>query len=119
MILYCFEEEVVPSLAAFRVVAREEEHWYCVPTQLALHVTCCYYFESLPDDDAAAAVVAVAAGDWSILEATKVVFVESATQEVMSVNLAASHHGEHFFVSSCYYHEQPQFLPLFSLPPVK
>jgi len=106
VILYCFEEEVVPSLAAFR------------PTQLALHVTC-YYFESLPDDDAAAAVVAVAAGDWSILEATKVVFVESATQEVMSVNLAASHHGEHCFVSSCYYHEQPQFLPLFSLPPVK
>ena len=88
VILQCFEEEeeeVDSFLAASRVVARKEKkgHLYCTPIQLALRVTCYYYFGFLP----AAAVVVVVVEDLTNQEAMKVVFVESATREVESINL--------------------------------
>ena len=91
VILQCFEEEeeVDSFLAASRVVARKEKkgHLYCTPIQLALRVTCYYYFGFLP---AAAVVVVVVVEDLTNQEATKVVFVESATREVESINLMAA-----------------------------
>ena len=89
VILQCFEEEeeVDSFLAASRVVARKEKkgHLYCTPIQLALRVTCYYYFGFLPA--AAAVVVVVVVEDLTNQEAMKVVFVESATREVESINL--------------------------------